>query len=49
MIDSKENYKFELRVKGFMFYFCLLETKVWVRTGKLPLIPPVFKVIDQLA
>ena len=47
--DSKENYKFELRVKGFMIYFCLLETKVWVITGKLPPIPPVFKVIDQLA
>ncbi|CAH3143278.1 unnamed protein product [Pocillopora meandrina] len=32
--------------------FCNLpagETKVWVRTGKLPPIPPVFKVIDQLA
>ena len=32
-----------------MFYFRLLETKVLVITGKLPTIPPVFKVIDQLA
>ena len=48
-VEKKKRRRKKVRIKEIMFYFCLLETKVWVRTGKLPPIPPVFKVIDQLA
>ena len=31
------------------FFLAVLETIVWVLSGNVPLIPPFFKVIDQLA
>ena len=47
-LGGVSHFDWPYRIFAIIVIFCLLETKVWVRSEKFPSIPPFFKIINQL-